>query len=679
MLSRFTIRTQMIALLLLMALIPFIIATGIAYNSSSNTMIEQQIKQLVSVRDVKKSALMRYIQERRNDLEVLAKNGGTSYALYQFIDYYERKGVNEDGTFKIDTAEYETLYELSDIFPEYQKIYGYYDVFLLDAANGYVMYTNAKESDLGQDLKKGSLKTSGLGRLYAKVVASQKTELIDYAPYAPSNGAPAAFMGTPIYDAGEFSGILAVQVSKKVVNEITDQRSGLGETGEVYIVGEDRLLRSDTFLGKEEYTIEKSFADPQGHKIDTEAVRLAFDGNSGDLIAQNYLGDETVAAYSSFEFLDNKWALITEINLDEVNAASTSLRILLSVIGIVIVIVAIISASLIGTFFARPLIRLKEDMIEIESNKDLSRHVDISGNQEIEAISRHFNSLVHSIAIALDEAKQTAQENSSLSTMLFDSSVEIDKRANEELVIVTQTTQNGNAMKSALSISKDDAEMTKESIVATNGNLQMVSSEMLDLVQQIQSSVEVETELAERLHVLSQDAEQVKGVLTVIGDIADQTNLLALNAAIEAARAGEHGRGFAVVADEVRKLAERTQKSLVEINASINVIVQSITDSSEQMNRNSETVQRLSEVSIQVESRVSESVSMMEAATETTGKSVESTIILSNDTETIIAEIESISDISKSNTVSVEEISNAAKDLNTLAQSLSQKLGEFKT
>ena len=102
-------------------------------------------------------------------------------------------------------------------------------------------------------------------------------------------------------------------------------------------------------------------------------------------------------------------------------------------------------------------------------------------------------------------------------------------------------------------------------------------------MHRVQNSAHTEMELAHKIQQLSSDADQVKNVLTVISDIADQTNLLALNAAIEAARAGEHGRGFAVVADEVRTLAERTQKSLVEINATINVIVQAIMDSSDQM------------------------------------------------------------------------------------------------
>ena len=220
---------------------------------------------------------------------------------------------------------------------------------------------------------------------------------------------------------------------------------------------------------------------------------------------------------------------------------------------------------------------------------------------------------------------------------------------------------------------------SKNDIIKANDNLHDARNEVIELTTTIQHTADVEIELANQMESLSVEASQVKDILNVISEIADQTNLLALNAAIEAARAGEHGRGFAVVADEVRKLAERTQKSLSEINATIGVIVQSIMDVSQQMNNNSEDVQRLSETAMHVENNINESVNIVNAAAIASDESVRQFEDTASNIGGIANSIIEINEISADNARSVEEIAAAAEHLHTMTDILYSKLQTFKT
>ena len=142
-----------------------------------------------------------------------------------------------------------------------------------------------------------------------------------------------------------------------------------------------------------------------------------------------------------------------------------------------------------------------------------------------------------------------------------------------------------------------------------NGSSSQASSlqQSAAAIEEISSSMQ---NVSDKTTEVARQAEDIKNIVGVIKDIADQTNLLALNAAIEAARAGEHGRGFAVVADEVRKLAERTGKSLNEIEANVNVLVQGVNDMSESIKEQTAGVTQINEAIAQLESVTQDNVSV---------------------------------------------------------------------
>lgn len=324
--------------------------------------------------------------------------------------------------------------------------------------------------------------------------------------------------------------------------------------------------------------------------------------------------------------------------------------------------------------------KAKEGCETIKNTKDLTFKIQTGHKDEINDAMAAVNNLLSDILSAFAQAKLGSFENSSVAEELSTTSLNIETRVEAQAQIVSEAVGSVKKVADDISDLSAEAKVAQNTIVEAQQNLSK-AKEMLEItVEHLAQTTEVEMNINDMLNNLSTEAQQVKSVLTVIGDIADQTNLLALNAAIEAARAGEHGRGFAVVADEVRKLAERTQKSLVETNATINIIVQSISGISGEMNNNVERIENLSNASTEVTQQTQIAVEMLNKSVEaidhvaTNAQNNEKFISVE-----IATKIESISKISSENTRSVEEIAQAARHLSKLSSDLSSKLSEFKT
>jgi len=309
---------------------------------------------------------------------------------------------------------------------------------------------------------------------------------------------------------------------------------------------------------------------------------------------------------------------------------------------------------------------------------DLTQRLQVTRKDELGNIANNINLFIEKIQNLLLQAKHTSAENASIAAELSSTSLEVGKRSEEQSMSVNETRVSGEKVLQNITASVEKVNDNNQQLVKVDGNLATITKDMISLNQKLMETSDKESRLAEKLSFTSKNTNEIKNVLDIISDIADQTSLLSLNAAIEAARAGEHGRGFAVVADEVRKLAESTQKSLSEINATINLVVQSIMDASTDIDAVAEEICHLSSASSALEKMVNNNAAIMQSTIQSSHEGVDEYHHIFENISFMIQKIQEIDILTRSNARSVEEVATSSQHLEQMTLRLDNELNRFK-
>jgi class 3 adenylate cyclase len=507
-LDRLSIKSKLIVMLLTVSSCSILVTAYLGYQSGQVNLTDRVFSQLTSVRASKAYQIESYFKTIRNHIQTLSESPTTIEAIrdlsraYSELEetelptefeerltaYYQdlflpRLSIAEKGSPVLDAflpqtqvarylqyhyiaanpnpvgkkhfldsakdnSEYSSLHSrYHPIFRNIIEKFGYYDLFLIDP-QGTIVYTVYKETDFTSNLTDGAYDESNLARLVAAVRQAKQrdyAEIIDFKAYAPSYGAPAAFIAAPIFDRSDFIGVLAVQLPVNEINNVMTgnrkwQQDGLGKTGETYLVGRDYLMRSVSrfltekpteyrqklrSLGVDESTlkrIEQYDTSILETRVQTEATQKALMGKQGTQIIRDYRGISVLSSYAPLKIDGLEWAILSEIDLAEAYAPTYSFGRQVLISATLLMLLVTLLAMVMAYLFVKPIERLIASARRVAAGH-LEPIAKLETGDEFGELAKSFNAVVRNLRERTESIAAKNRENEELLSSFFPSAI----------------------------------------------------------------------------------------------------------------------------------------------------------------------------------------------------------------------------------------------------------------
>ena len=543
-----SIAAKLVFWFLIISLVPLTIILYVTYNISRKSLTEALREHLIAIANNKVSQIAMFASERNKDVTTLSAMPETlrTVRILQGSD---------------EAARQSWVVQTRPFLQTYADTYGYDDLILV-SNSGKVLFCLACGPYENADLYQSQHGKSQLFGVFDRAKTLLESEFSDFE-YDGSAGTAAAYIAAPMFSNGIIEGVIVLRMSNRLISNIVEDYTGLGETGETVLAA--KAGPEVLFVARSRHDENAAFRRRiSAGGANESPIWKATQGIRGDGILSDYRGQEVMGVWRYLPYF--RWGLVVKMDTAEFFAPLTYQRNIVLFLGGIVAVVVILLALAIASSVSRPVVELTGVAKTIAEGDLTARLQPTDGAQdEVSILSRGFSSMTANLLRLIGGVKHSGSEVTSSSQQIAAAARQL------EATVTEQAASTNEVVATSKQISTTSQDLVRaitdvaQEAVHTTTLVESGRTALNELELAMQNLVRGTDSITTKLQTLNEKSAGISTVITTINRVADQTNLLSLNAAIEAEKAGDAGLGFGVVASEIRRLADQTAYATMDI------------------------------------------------------------------------------------------------------------------